>query len=268
MNLTCVFINDIRSLNMTSDGFDASFVGAEFLEERVICLQIQHARAFPISCWTRRWLRTVDVHEIVLHIEIYVVLWIKEVGMLIARMLIVVWMFVGWIVVGKDRKGMVVVIIIIIIVVILWRRKCFGVVTINKNIWFLCWPMLCDYFHVGFMIRPRVRVRLLICRCEIIVNSILASIVAIVDVWQHILFVVWLRNDVTKVDITVGTETVDNNIPMWIIIVVVVVVWRRWLITLKLIIIIWVGATAWPNQQLIVIRNFQVKGKRRIPMIS
>lgn len=54
-----------------------------------------------------------------------------------------------------------------------------GIVIINDNIWFLCWAVFGDYFNVGFMIRPRVRIRLLIGCCKIIIYSVQASIIAL-----------------------------------------------------------------------------------------
>lgn len=78
--------------------------------------------------------------------------------LIVGKMLIVV---VWWIVIGENQ---------------------IGIVIINDNIWFLCWPIFGDYFNVGFMIRPRVRIRLLIGCCKIIIYSVQASIIALVHI--------------------------------------------------------------------------------------
>lgn len=104
---------------------------------------------------------------------------------LIVRMMFIV--IVGWIVIGKYQ---------------------IGIVIINDNIWFLCWPIFGDYFHVGFMIRPRVRIRLLIGGRKIIIHPIEAPIVAVVHIRQHVLVVIVLRYDVAKVEVAVGIVAV------------------------------------------------------------
>lgn len=57
-----------------------------------------------------------------------------------------------------------------------------GIVVINDNIWFLCRPIFGDYLHVGFVIRSRVRVRLLVGSCEVIIHSVEAAIIDIVHI--------------------------------------------------------------------------------------
>lgn len=89
-----------------------------------------------------------------------------------------------------------------------------GIVVINDNIWFLCGPIFGDYFHVGLVIRPRVRVRLLIGCGEVIVHSVEAAIVAVEDIRQHVLvvcvhIVARLGDYVSKVEVAVGIEAVD-----------------------------------------------------------
>lgn len=49
VTLTCIFINHVCTLHMSSDCLDAGLVGAELLEERVIGLKIQHACALPVG---------------------------------------------------------------------------------------------------------------------------------------------------------------------------------------------------------------------------
>lgn len=39
--LTCILINDICTLNMSGDCFNAGLIWAQFLEKRVICLKVQ-----------------------------------------------------------------------------------------------------------------------------------------------------------------------------------------------------------------------------------
>lgn len=57
---------------------------------------------------------------------------------------------------------------------------------------------------MGFMIRPRIRVRLLIGCCEVIIHPILASIIAVEHIRQRVFVAVRLRNDVAKVEVAVG----------------------------------------------------------------
>lgn len=120
---------------MSGNCLDAGLVGAQFLEECVICLQIQHASTFPVGLRCRRRFRVERIHDVILNVQIHVVLMrIVQMWILIVRMVFVVWRIVA----GKNQIGIVTVAII------------------NDNIWFLCRPIFGDYFHVGFVIRPRI----------------------------------------------------------------------------------------------------------------
>lgn len=47
-SITCIFIDDISTLNMSSNRLNACIVRSHFLEKRVIRLQIKHAGNFPV----------------------------------------------------------------------------------------------------------------------------------------------------------------------------------------------------------------------------
>lgn len=127
-------------------------------------------------------------------------------GKLIVRMMLVVW----WIVAGKNQIGVVIVAII------------------NDNIWFLCRAIFGDDFHVSFVIRPRVCVRMLIGCGEIIVHSIQVAIIAIINVRYDILVALFCHN-VEKVRITVRIEGVYHTISIFIVV---------WLITLIVVVVV------------------------------
>lgn len=46
--LTCIFVNGIGTLNVSCDRLDTRLFGAHFLEERMVGLQVQHARTLAI----------------------------------------------------------------------------------------------------------------------------------------------------------------------------------------------------------------------------
>lgn len=127
------------------------------------------------------------------------------VWILIVRMVFVVWRIVA----GKNQIGIVIVAII------------------NDNIWFLCWPIFGDYFHVGFMIRPR----LLIGGCEVVVHSVQASIIAIEHI-RYDIFTAGFRDDVAKVKVAVWIEAIHQNVA------IIVAAYGRRLITLIIFIVI------------------------------
>lgn len=183
---------------MSGNCLNAGLVRAQFLEERVICLQIQHTSTFPVGLRCRRRFHVKRIHDVVLNVQIHVVLMrIVQMRILIVRMVFVVWRIVA----GKNQIGIVIIAII------------------NDNIWFLGWPIFGDYFHVGFMIRPRIRIRLLIGGCEVIIHPIQASIIAIVHI-RYDIFTVSFCDDVAKVEIAVWIEAVHQNVPIVIIVVV------------------------------------------------
>lgn len=132
---------------MSRNCLDAGLIGAQFLEESVICLQIEHARAFSIRQRRRRF-RIENIHQIVFDVQVDHV-WRRIVDMIV-RLVLVVWRIVA----GKNQVGIVIVAII------------------NDNIWFLGRPIFGDDLHVGLVIRPRVCVRLLIGRGEVVVHTV------------------------------------------------------------------------------------------------
>lgn len=156
---------------------------------------------------------------------------------------------------------------LIVRMVFVWRivagKNQIWVVTvaiINDNIWFLCRPIFGDDFHVGFVIRPRVCIRLLICCGEIVVHSIEAAIISIIYI-RYDVFVARLRDNVAKVEITVRIEIVHQNIP------IVIIVSGRWLITLIVLVVIAIRTATRTHEHFIIVGNLQVKWMWRILMI-
>lgn len=218
---------------MSRDCLDAGLVGAELLEERVICLQIQHACALPI-CQRgarRRLVGTERVCQIILDVEIDVMRMI-HVRVLIVRMVLVV--AARRIVVGEYQ---------------------IGIVVINDNIWFLCRPVLGDDLHVGLVVRSR----LLVGRREVVVHPIEAAVVAVEHVRQNVLVVVRFRDDVAKVVVAVGIVVVDDD--------VAVIGGRRLIALILVIIVAGAGAATRAHQQLIVVGYLQVEWEGRILMV-
>lgn len=123
-----------------------------------------------------------------------------------------------------------------------------------------------DFYLAGLLIEPRIHIRLLISRRKVIVHPIRASIIAIVNIRQHILVVaVRLRDDISKVEIAVRIVAVHQNVPM----IMTVEVVRRRLIALILIIVACACSTAAArsHQHLVVVGNLQVERKRWIAVI-
>lgn len=109
--LTCIFVDNISPLHMPRDSLNAGLFAAHFLEERVIGLQVQHARALTI---------VLRFHRIVA----IVVAIISHVLIDVGRSHII----------GAGQY--------------LWRR----IIVADDAVWLLCRAVLCDNFHVGFMI--------------------------------------------------------------------------------------------------------------------
>jgi hypothetical protein len=69
----------------------------------------------------------------------------------------------------------IIVVIVVVVIVVIVRRiigiNLIGIVTVNDNIWLFCGAIFGDDFDMSFMIRPRVHIHLLICRCEVIVYA-------------------------------------------------------------------------------------------------
>lgn len=206
---------------MSCNCLDAGLVRAQFLEESVICLQIQHASALPVGQWRRRF-RIENVHQLILDVQIHHV-GIRIVDVRIVRL---VWRIVA----GKNQIGIVIVAVV------------------NDNIWFFCRAIFGDNLHVCFMIRPRVDVWLLIGCGEIIVHPILAAIVAIVHIWYDI-FVARFGDDVAKVEIAVGIESVHENIS---------IVVGRWLIAL-IVFVVAIRAATRAHEHFIIVGNLQIQ---------
>lgn len=168
---------------------DARLIGSKLLEERVICLQIQHARAFSIGQRaTRRLLCIQHIHNVVLDIQIDIML----------RMIY------RW-------KLIVVIIVVAVRMMLTVRRIVVGInqiriVIVNDNAWLFGWAVFGNYFDMCFVIRSRTsaaNIHLLIRGRKVIVDPIIIT----EHIREHI--AICLCDDVAQIVIAIRIITVD-----------------------------------------------------------